>query len=216
MEAHAWNSAEAEQLYRQQEGPSLTDVSEEERHAIAHARNQVEQASAEKPECCFDSDLVKDLLRVIDRRSPAEKSTQETVVELMEEIGRLRAKLSMAEGTLALQGIGIDTHATNVAIMKSTMAKLIETEKQRDLLAVQVEQLTALQKCECDTEESCRALAEAWAQRDVAVAQVKRAAKALQPFASCVYNDNGNVTITTSNLRIEDYVRARTVLKKRV
>jgi hypothetical protein len=78
----------------------------------------------------------------------------------------------------------------------------------------QVEQLTALQKCECDTEESCRALAEAWAQRDAAVAQVERAAKALQPFANCVYNDNGNVTITTSNLRIEDYVRARTVLKR--
>jgi hypothetical protein len=54
------------------------DVSEEERHAIAHARYQVEQASAEKPECCFDFDLVRDLLRVIDRRYPAAASADVT------------------------------------------------------------------------------------------------------------------------------------------
>lgn len=45
------------------------DVSEEERHAIAHARYQVEQASPENPDCCFDFDLVKNLLRVIDRQT---------------------------------------------------------------------------------------------------------------------------------------------------
>lgn len=42
-------------------------MSEAERHAIAHARHQVERATPEKPDCCFDFDLVKDLLRVIDR-----------------------------------------------------------------------------------------------------------------------------------------------------
>jgi hypothetical protein len=43
-------------------------LNESERHAIAHARYQVERASPENPDVCFDFDLVKALLRVIDRR----------------------------------------------------------------------------------------------------------------------------------------------------
>jgi hypothetical protein len=47
--------------------PAPDAMRESERHAIAHARYQAEQATPEKPDCCFDYELVKDLLRVIDR-----------------------------------------------------------------------------------------------------------------------------------------------------
>jgi hypothetical protein len=53
------------------QGSSLSD---DERHAIAHARHQVENSSPEHPNCYFDYELVRDLLRVIDRRTPAECS----------------------------------------------------------------------------------------------------------------------------------------------
>lgn len=50
-----------------------TAISEEERHAIAHARHQVKRAkeSLVNSECCFDYMLVQDLLRVIDRKVPS-------------------------------------------------------------------------------------------------------------------------------------------------
>lgn len=43
-------------------------------------------------------------------------------------------------------------------------------------------------------------------------AALSRAEKALQPFANCVFNDNGDVTVTTHYLQIEDYMRAHTAL----
>ena len=61
-------------------------LSEEERHAIAHARHQVERSSDENPECRFDYDLVKDLLRVIDRAFP--DTTTHTAGRLADQRGR--------------------------------------------------------------------------------------------------------------------------------
>ncbi len=49
------------------------DLTEDERHAIAHARYQVERATPDKPECAFDYELVRDLLRVIDRQAASVK-----------------------------------------------------------------------------------------------------------------------------------------------
>jgi hypothetical protein len=49
------------------DGDWQTVESEEERHAIEHARFQADHASPDDPECRFDFDLVKTLLRVIDR-----------------------------------------------------------------------------------------------------------------------------------------------------
>lgn len=37
--------------------------------------------------------------------------------------------------------------------------------------------------------------------------------EALRPFAACVFNDNGDVTITTSHLRTIDYVRAKLAMR---
>ena len=45
-------------------------LSEEERHAVEHARYQVEHATPDNPECGFDFDLVKDLICAIDRAYP--------------------------------------------------------------------------------------------------------------------------------------------------
>jgi hypothetical protein len=45
------------------------DISEEQRHAIGHARYLADQATPEKPDCCFDYELVRALLSVIDRYS---------------------------------------------------------------------------------------------------------------------------------------------------
>jgi len=36
---------------------------------------------------------------------------------------------------------------------------------------------------------------------------------ALKPFADCIYNDNGEVTVTTSDAAANDYWRAYCVLK---
>jgi hypothetical protein len=36
--------------------------------------------------------------------------------------------------------------------------------------------------------------------------------EALRPFAACVFNDNGDITIDTSHLRTEDYMRAKSAL----
>lgn len=44
--------------------------SEEERHAVGHARYQVERATPDNPEVAFDYTLVATLLRLIDRLSP--------------------------------------------------------------------------------------------------------------------------------------------------
>jgi hypothetical protein len=52
------------------------EISEQERHAIAHAQHQVDQASPEKPECSFDYELVATLLRMINRSSEQIASTQ--------------------------------------------------------------------------------------------------------------------------------------------
>ena len=42
-------------------------LSEEERHAVEHARYQVQHASPDNPDCHFDYGLVLDLVRAIDR-----------------------------------------------------------------------------------------------------------------------------------------------------
>lgn len=43
------------------------ELNESERHAIGHAQYQVDQASGDKPECCFDYELVVTLLGLIGR-----------------------------------------------------------------------------------------------------------------------------------------------------
>jgi hypothetical protein len=43
------------------------ELSENERHAIGHARYQVEHATPDNPDCCFDYELVATLLKIIDR-----------------------------------------------------------------------------------------------------------------------------------------------------
>jgi len=48
--------------------------------------------------------------------------------------------------------------------------------------------------------------------RDKAEVKLAEAKKALEPFAACVFNDNGDVTITTSYLRTEHYMRAAKVV----
>lgn len=37
---------------------------------------------------------------------------------------------------------------------------------------------------------------------------------ALRPFADAVYNDNGDVTISTSHIEIEHYMRAKRLLSQ--
>ena len=49
-------------------------------------------------------------------------------------------------------------------------------------------------------------------------AQAKRIAeleKALRPFAAAVFNDNGDVTITTSDIDHADWLKAQKVYRKR-
>lgn len=36
---------------------------------------------------------------------------------------------------------------------------------------------------------------------------------ALRPFAACVFNDNGDVTISTGHLKTDDYMRAKSASK---
>lgn len=43
-------------------------------------------------------------------------------------------------------------------------------------------------------------------------ARVAELEAALRPFSNVVYNDNGDVTLSFSHLRQEDYMRARKVL----
>ena len=57
---------EADAVARPALGDAMT-LSEEELHAIAHARYQVKRATPENPDCCFDYGLVADLIKVIDR-----------------------------------------------------------------------------------------------------------------------------------------------------
>lgn len=38
--------------------------------------------------------------------------------------------------------------------------------------------------------------------------------EALKPFAACVFNDNGDITIDTSHLRTADYVAAKKALRR--
>ena len=42
-------------------------LSEQQRHAVGHARYQVEHSTPENPECCFDYELVATLIGIIDR-----------------------------------------------------------------------------------------------------------------------------------------------------
>ena len=42
-------------------------ISEEERHAIEHARHMIACSDDEHPEICFDYELVRDLVNVVDR-----------------------------------------------------------------------------------------------------------------------------------------------------
>lgn len=44
-----------------------TRLSEDERHAIAHAQYQVDHASDDEPEVCFDYELVKTWLALTNR-----------------------------------------------------------------------------------------------------------------------------------------------------
>lgn len=48
---------------------------------------------------------------------------------------------------------------------------------------------------------------------EAAEAQLASARKALEPFANCVFNDNGDVTVSTSNLQIDDYYKAYRFLR---
>jgi hypothetical protein len=59
-----------------EEADMTPEISEQERHAIAHAQHQVDRASPEKPECSFDYELVATLLRVISRSSEQIANTQ--------------------------------------------------------------------------------------------------------------------------------------------
>jgi hypothetical protein len=75
------------------EPAQCAQVSEEERHAIEHARYQVERASPDNPDCCFDFDLVKDLLRVIDRQSPAGNADEifaQALADICDDLGCAR------------------------------------------------------------------------------------------------------------------------------
>jgi hypothetical protein len=45
-------------------------LSEQQRHAIEHARYQVKHATPDDPECCFDYQLVETLLDIIDAHQP--------------------------------------------------------------------------------------------------------------------------------------------------
>lgn len=45
-------------------------LSEQQRHAIEHARWQVEHATPDDPECSFDYELVKVLVEMLDRAYP--------------------------------------------------------------------------------------------------------------------------------------------------
>jgi hypothetical protein len=55
---------------------SIYTLSEQERHAVAHARYQVEHATPDNPECCFDYELVRTLIEIIDRNSLGEGMTK--------------------------------------------------------------------------------------------------------------------------------------------
>lgn len=45
--------------------------------------------------------------------------------------------------------------------------------------------------------------------------EIKRLRAAIRPFADCVYNDNGDVTIDTSSLRTGAWVVVRAVLQSK-
>ncbi len=45
-------------------------LSEQQRHAVEHARYQVNRSSPDEPECCFDYQLVETLVEMIDRAYP--------------------------------------------------------------------------------------------------------------------------------------------------
>jgi hypothetical protein len=62
---------EVEPLYADLPSSPAPTVSEEERHAIEHARYMVANAGASNPDCCFDYELVADLVRVADRAFPS-------------------------------------------------------------------------------------------------------------------------------------------------
>ena len=49
---------------------------------------------------------------------------------------------------------------------------------------------------------------------DAMRARIAELERALRPFAAAVYNDNGDVTITTSRIDHDDWFRAYKVYKK--
>jgi hypothetical protein len=57
-------------------------LSEQQRHAVGHARYQVEHSTPENPECCFDYELVATLIGIIDR-TLSDTSTDRTWHEAM-------------------------------------------------------------------------------------------------------------------------------------
>jgi hypothetical protein len=66
-------------------------------------------------------------------------AAESTVARLTSERDEARKMLSMAQGTMALEGLNIDTHATMVELTKETMAKLITAESERDEARKEVE-----------------------------------------------------------------------------
>lgn len=84
----------------------------------------------------------------------------------------------------------------------------------REESAAEIERLRAqLAAAEADGRESNRLAAENFKRAKTAEAQLSLARKALEPFANCVFNDNGDVTVSTSNLQIDDYYKAYRFLR---
>jgi hypothetical protein len=55
---------------------AATPLSEQERHGVEHARYQVQHASPDNPNCCFDYELVLTLVKMIDRAYPVSRPQQ--------------------------------------------------------------------------------------------------------------------------------------------
>jgi hypothetical protein len=83
--------------------PAQAPLSEAERHAIAHARYQVEHASPDNPDCHFDYELVLNLLHVIERSAqppaaPVDTSARSDGKTIGEFYGDPGARCSAANG----------------------------------------------------------------------------------------------------------------------
>lgn len=64
-----------------------------------------------------------------------------------------------------------------------------------------------------DTHATMVAVSQKFAAENIRLkAQLASARKALEPFAAYVFNDNGDITVTTSDLRVEHYLQAKVEL----